>query len=102
MKQRERLRENEKRGKFTFLGERRTRKKKLSTMSRGPALSAALGGGAALLALVLAALVVFPLDKDVIVAPLARDLRKTPASAPIDAKGYKRETVLFPLLGGDE
>ena len=66
----------------------------------GPALSAALGGGAALLVLLLAALVVFPLDKDVIVAPLARDVTKTPASAPIDAEGYQRETVLFPLLGG--
>ena len=69
-------------------------------MSRGSTLSAALGGGAALFVIVLAALVVFPLDKDVIVAPLARDVTKTPASAPIDAEGYQRETVLFPLLGG--
>lgn len=68
-------------------------------MSRGPALSAAFGS-AALIFLLLAALVVFPLDKDVIVAPLQRVLAKSPASAPIDADGYKRETVLFPLLGG--
>lgn len=68
-------------------------------MSRGPALSAAFGS-AALIFLLLAALVVFPLDKDVIVAPLQRDLTKAPSSAPIDADGYKRETVLFPLLGG--
>jgi hypothetical protein len=70
-------------------------------MSRGPALPAALGSALALLFLILAALVVFPLDKDVIVAPLVRDLSKMPASAPIDAEGYTRETVHFPLLGGE-
>ena len=71
-------------------------------MSRGPLLPAALGASAALVALLLAALVVFPLDKDVIVTPLERDrAAKSPALAPIDAEGYKRETVLFPLLGGE-
>lgn len=72
-------------------------------MSRGTGLSAGLGalfGALALIAVVLSALVVFPLDKDVIVAPIQRDMRKTPSSAPIDAAGYKRETVTFPLLGG--
>ena len=33
--------------------------------------------------------------------PLSREIStKSPNSAPIDAEGYSRETVLFPLLGG--